>query len=106
MDSNKQGELHMKILLNNKHGYRKAPYTQGLFLHDTRDISFTLVVDDFGIKYIKDEDVEHLRAAISEKYKFKVDMDGKQYIGIHLHWDYEKRELRISMNRKDMSNKH
>ena len=24
-------------------------------------------------------------------------MEGKKYIGIHLHWDYEKRELRISM---------
>ena len=33
------------------HGYKEA-ITQGLFLHETRPISFTLVVDDFGIKYI------------------------------------------------------
>ena len=31
--------------------------TAGLFKHKTRDISFTLVVDDFGIKYINEADV-------------------------------------------------
>ena len=31
------------------HGYVRAPRTEGLFKHQTRDVSFTLVVDDFGI---------------------------------------------------------
>eukprot|EP00536_Pseudo-nitzschia_multiseries_P019568 jgi/Psemu1/61559/gm1.61559_g len=55
-----------------KYGYRKAPHTEGLFLHDDRDINFTLVVDDFGIKYTQQEDVDHLVAAVSAKYTFKV----------------------------------
>jgi hypothetical protein len=80
-----------------KSGYKKAKYTQGLFFHETRDISFTLVVDDFGIKYMRQEDVDHLVAAVKSKYKFKVDMEGKQYIGIHLDWDYQKRQLITSM---------
>ena len=33
-------------------GYHESKFTKGLFKHDTRDISFTLVVDDFGIKWI------------------------------------------------------
>ena len=72
------------------HGYKEA-ITQGLFLHKTRPISFTLVVDDFGIKYIHQRDVDHLYKAIAEKYTFKLDMDGKQYIGVQLEWNYKKR---------------
>ena len=81
-----------------KFGYHKAPRTEGLFLHDTRDISFTLVVDDFGIKYTKQEDVDHLIEAVRKKYPFKIDWEGKQYIGIHLTWDYIRREVRTAMN--------
>ena len=78
-------------------GYVCAGYTDGLFKHTTRDISFTLVVDDFGIKYVKQEDVDHLVSIMREKYTFKVDFDAKQYIGIHLDWNYMRRELICSM---------
>ena len=65
-------------------GYVPAGFTDGLFVHKTRKISFTLVVDDFGIKYHRQEDVEHLIKAMRSKYTFKVDYQAKQYIGIHL----------------------
>ena len=81
-----------------KHGYVKAPYTEGLFFHKTCKISFTLVVDNFGIKYTKDEDLHHLETIMNLKYTFKVDRDAKQYIGIHLRWNYTRRELRCSMD--------
>eukprot|EP00536_Pseudo-nitzschia_multiseries_P014224 jgi/Psemu1/214116/e_gw1.673.25.1 len=81
-----------------QYGYRKAPHTEGLFLHDERDISFTLVVDDFGIKYTQQEDVDHLVKAVGTKYTFKVDWSGKQYVGVHLNWDYDKREVKLSMD--------
>ena len=74
-----------------KHGYVRAGTTDGLFKHVTRDISFTLMVDDFGIAYKQDEDVLHLIKIMREKYTFKVDFHAKQYIGINLEWDYEKR---------------
>ena len=32
-----------------------------------------------------------------EKYTFKVDFDAKQYIGINLKWEYDKRQVRCSM---------
>jgi hypothetical protein len=71
-----------------KYGYSKAKRTDGLFLHKTRDLSFTLVVDDFRIKYTNKDDVDHLIAAVCDKYPLKVDRDAKQYVGIHLQWDY------------------
>ena len=39
------------------HGYYKVPHTPGLWKHIARPISFTLVVDDFGIKYVGKEHV-------------------------------------------------
>ena len=33
-----------------KQGYYELPHTPGIFLHETRQIWFTLVVDNFGIK--------------------------------------------------------
>ena len=48
-----------------KHGYVKAAFTDGLFFHKTRNISFTLVVDNFGIKYTKGEDLHHLETIMN-----------------------------------------
>ena len=44
----------------NKHGYIQAQHTNGLFVHQLQDISFTLVVNNFGIKYTNKGDVNHL----------------------------------------------
>ena len=78
-------------------GYRKAELVEGYFYHEERDISFTLVVDDFLIKYTNKEDLEHLRSTIERNYKFKVDETAHQYVGIHLRWDYDRRTVRLSM---------
>jgi hypothetical protein len=32
------------------HGYRPCKHTHGLWWHDTKPVTFTLVVDDLGIK--------------------------------------------------------
>ena len=71
----------------NKHGYVQADKIDGFFKHITRDISFTLVVDDFGIKYFNNDDVQHLIKIMQEKYTFKVYFNAKQYISIDLKWD-------------------
>ncbi len=43
-----------------KAGYRQSKVTPGYWKHDWRPISFTLVVDDFGVKYINKTDINHL----------------------------------------------
>jgi hypothetical protein len=57
-----------------------------------------LVVDDFGIKYKTQEDLQHLISSLEEKYSMKTDMDAKQYVGISLEWKYDTRELFCSMD--------
>ena len=34
------------------HGYHQSKIIPGLWKHETRPIVFTLVVDDFGVKYV------------------------------------------------------
>jgi hypothetical protein len=44
-------------------GYYPARQTPGLWLHNTRPISFTLVVDDFTVKYVGKQHAENLQNA-------------------------------------------
>lgn len=43
-------------------------YTQGLWKHETRAIQFTLVVDNFGIKYVGKENAMQLIKSLKEYY--------------------------------------
>jgi hypothetical protein len=79
------------------YGYRPCSITPGLWRHDTRDIIFLLVVDDFGIKYTNLQDAEHLLDALGSAYKLTTDWTGERYCGVVLKWDYDKRICDISM---------
>jgi hypothetical protein len=63
-----------------------------------KNIKFVLVVDDFGIKYLKKEDLDHLiKSFLEQYYDATVDLEGKEYVKIELDWDYEKRQVHLSM---------
>jgi hypothetical protein len=53
--------------------YYPARHTPGLWLHKTRPISFTLVVDDFTVKYVGKQHAEHLRHALLRTYELTTD---------------------------------
>ncbi len=67
-----------------KHGYQDLSHTPGIFKHDLRPIWFTLVVDDFGAKYVRKEYLEHLLRILEGYYKLEVDWDGALYYRIKL----------------------
>jgi hypothetical protein len=79
------------------HGYKPCPLTPGLWKHDTRDIVFCLVVDDFGIRYTQRNDVDHLIATLRAHYEVSIDWTGARYCGLTLQWDYVNRTCDISM---------
>ena len=79
------------------HGYHEHENTPGLWFHDTRPISFTLVVDDFGVKYVGKEHADHLIACLQQTYKLSEDWSGSLYCGITLEWNYDNRYVDISM---------
>ena len=66
-------------------------------MHTSQPISFTLVVDDFGVKYTQQEDIAHMIGCIKEKYQLTKDWTGNLYCGIKLKWDYDNCTLDISM---------
>jgi hypothetical protein len=53
-------------------------------MHTWQPIWFTLVVDDFGIKYVGKEHALHLKSALQSYYPLSTDWTGNHYIGIHL----------------------
>jgi hypothetical protein len=71
------GLLANKLLKNclNKHGYQQSKLVPGL-LKNTRPMQFTLVVDDFGMKYVGKECAQHLKNALEDHYKFTCDWTG------------------------------
>ena len=44
----------------NEQGYHQSTITPGLWKHKTRYTSFTLCVNDFGVKYVEQDYAEHL----------------------------------------------
>jgi hypothetical protein len=88
-------ELLKKCL--NKHGYQQSPITPGLWRHNFHLISFTLCVDDFGIKYVGREHAEHLTTILNKHYKCSQDWDGQRYLGMNIGWDYNDKKVHVSM---------
>jgi hypothetical protein len=80
------------------HGYHQAKHTPCLFIHETRNIAFTLVVDDFGIKYTDDADAKHLLACLRELYVMTEDWAEEQkYVGITVKHDRTANIITLSM---------
>jgi hypothetical protein len=52
-----------------KHGYCQSQTTPGLWKHDTHPISFSLGVDNFGVKYVGEENAQHLLDTVQQYYK-------------------------------------
>ena len=50
----------------NKAGYFKSKIVPGLWKHKCRNLQFVLVVDDFGIKYLHNNNLNHLIATLED----------------------------------------
>jgi hypothetical protein len=78
-------------------GYHECMNTPGLWCHDTCPILFTLVVGNFSIKYINDNDIKHLIESLKTMYTLTEDWKGNLYCGIALDLDYINRTVDISI---------
>ncbi len=81
----------------NKHGCSQSKAVPGLWTHKTRPISFTLVVDDFGVKCIGKEPAMHLSSILKQHDKISEDWTGSKYIDITFGWDYHNCRVHLSM---------
>ncbi len=69
------GLLANKLLKKrlNENGYRQSKLLTGLWKHDWQPIQFTLVVDNFGVKYVGEEHAKHLQVTLERHYKVTQD---------------------------------
>ena len=56
-----------------KYGYSPVPRTASLWKHNKTNVMFTLVVDDFGVRFTKKEDAQHLIDSLQALYLITVD---------------------------------
>jgi hypothetical protein len=79
-------------------GYYPTRHTPGLWLHKTRPIAFSLIVDDFTVKYVGKEISEHLRKALLRSYELTTDWGGTVCSDMTLKWDYQRWTCDIYMH--------
>jgi hypothetical protein len=63
-------------------GYYPAHHTTGLWLHKTSPIAFSLIVDDFAVKYVGKQHADHLRNSLLQSYELTTDWEAKVYTGM------------------------
>jgi hypothetical protein len=69
----------------------------GLWLQKKRQIAFTLVVDDFAVRYLGKDNAHHLQNSLLRHYEITTDWGVTVYSGMTLKWYYQKRTCDISM---------
>lgn len=80
------------------HGYVQAKHTSYLFSHISRSVSFTLIVDDFGIKYTRHLHAEHFLATSAIYTQSQsTGQAGDKYIGFTIKLDRPNRRVHLSM---------
>jgi hypothetical protein len=69
----------------------------GLWKHATQPILFSLIVDDFRVKYVGKENAKHLIKTLKLYYPISLNWEGNLYCGIKLDWDYMADTIDLSM---------
>ena len=54
-------------------GYHQCQFTPGLYKHVWRPVTFTLVVNDFGVKFVGDQHANYLCKTLAKHYNITVD---------------------------------
>ena len=78
-------------------GYKAILGSAGMFEHETRKTKFCLCVDDFGIKYYSQVDLDHLLSSLGRHYQYSLDMTGSDFCGLHYKWNYNAQFVDVSL---------
>ena len=86
----------LKERLNAK-DYYQSSITPGFWTHKWCPIFLSLIVDNFGVRYVGEGLIQHLLGALFDHHKVTNDWKGNKYTGISINWDYDKRQVHLLM---------
>jgi hypothetical protein len=66
-------------------------------MYKIRPIAFSLILDNFTVKYMGKQHTDHLINALLHNYQVTIDWEANVYSCMSLKWDYKKRTCDISM---------
>eukprot|EP01036_Dinobryon_divergens_P061892 gene61892-biopygen31968 len=91
------GKIAQDVLIARlaSHDYHQTG-TICLFRNATNGVAFTLVVDDFGVKFKDLAGAEDLIKCLQLYYKLTIKMDATKYLGLTIAVDHIAREVRLS----------
>ena len=78
-------------------GYSTTRLTPGLWRHKSQPITFSLVVDNFGVKYVGKKNANQLLTSLCKLYTVTVDWTGRIFSGMNLEWNYIEKYVDVSM---------
>jgi hypothetical protein len=68
-----------------------------MWLHKTKPIDFSLIVDDLAYNYVGKQHADHIHDALLSSYELTTDWEVEVYYGMSFKWDYKNRTCDISM---------
>ncbi len=89
-----QTRLIAHLALN---GYKQCDNTPCLFKYATRDTTFSLVVDDFGVSYRNSTDAQHFITTLRKLYEITVQTEGKTYLGMKIQFNNLRTAVTVSI---------
>ena len=91
------GRIAQDVLIERlaKHGYHQTG-TTCLFRHDTNGVAFTLVVDDFGVKFKDPAAADDLVRCLQLYYTLTIKKNATKFLGLTIAVDPIAREVRLS----------
>ena len=72
-------------------------FTTVLWKHDTRTVTFSLVVVNFRVNHIGRKHVGHIISDIKDLNKFNTNWEGRIYIGMNPEWDHVNGTINLLM---------
>ena len=73
-------------------GCKPEKFIPGLWKHMNNGISFTLVVDDFWIKFYTMKSLKHFINSLQQKYEIPTSMEGHLLVVFTLDWNITKKK--------------
>jgi hypothetical protein len=78
-------------------GYTQSKTTPGLWTHELHPITFSLIVDDFRVKYIREEHAQHLLQTVQKYFTCSFKKEGERYCALTIKWDYVGKKVHFLM---------